>query len=72
MDCNKISMLFVDHLKGLISVYDLQDCDNIDNTRAWQMLYKLEHDLTLLASGQSGVTDIKQMIHKTGLGTVKL
>ena len=33
-------------------------------------LYNLEHDLTLLASGQSWVTDTNQMIHKTGLGMV--
>ena len=35
-----------------------------------QALYNLEHDLTLLASGQSWVTDTNQMIHKTGLGMV--
>ena len=29
--------MFVDHLKGLISVYDLADCGNIDKTRAWQV-----------------------------------
>ena len=62
--------LFVSHLKGLISVYDLADCSNLDKTRAWQALYNLEHDLTLLASGQSFVSDINQMIHKTGLGMV--
>jgi len=62
--------MFVDHLKGLISVYDLADCANIDKTRAWQALYNLEHDLSLLASGQSWVTDTNQMIHKTSLGMV--
>ena len=61
---------FMDHLKGLISVYDLPDCGNIDKTRAWQALNILEHDLMLLASGQSWVTDINQLIHKTGLGMV--
>ena len=61
---------FVDHLKGLISVYDLADCSHVDKSRAWQALFHLEHDLTLLASGQSWVTDINQMIHKTGLGMV--
>ena len=62
--------LFVSHLKGLISVYDLADCSNLDKTRAWQALYNLEHDLTLVASGQSWVTDVNQIIHKTGLGMV--
>ena len=51
-------------------MYDLPDCGNIDKTRAWQALNILEHDLTLLASGQSWVTDINQLIHKTGLGMV--
>ena len=61
---------FMDHLKGLISVYDLPDGGNMDKTRAWQALNILEHDLMLLASGQSWVTDINQLIHKTGLGMV--
>jgi len=62
--------MFVEHLKGLMSVYDLPDCGNVEKSRAWQALYNLEHDLTLLASGQSWVTDINQLIHKTGLGMV--
>eukprot|EP00090_Calanus_glacialis_P040316 TRINITY_DN7026_c0_g1_i1.p1 TRINITY_DN7026_c0_g1~~TRINITY_DN7026_c0_g1_i1.p1 ORF type:complete len:1050 (-),score=275.98 TRINITY_DN7026_c0_g1_i1:749-3898(-) len=62
--------MFVEHIKGLMAVYDLPDCGNVDKSRAWQALYNLEHDLTLLASGQSWVTDINQLIHKTGLGMV--
>lgn len=62
--------MFVEHLQGLLAVYDLPECGNVDKSRAWQALYNLEHDLTLLASGQSWVTDINQLIHKTGLGMV--
>jgi len=63
-------IMFVEHIKGLMAVYDLPECGNVDKSRAWQALYNLEHDLTLLASGQSWVTDINQLIHKTGLGMV--
>eukprot|EP00092_Neocalanus_flemingeri_P076564 GFUD01094984.1.p1 GENE.GFUD01094984.1~~GFUD01094984.1.p1 ORF type:complete len:1073 (+),score=247.31 GFUD01094984.1:71-3220(+) len=62
--------MFVEHIKGLMAVYDLPECGPVDKSRAWQALYNLEHDLTLLASGQSWVTDINQLIHKTGLGMV--
>merc|ERR1719481_108584 len=62
--------MFVEHIKGLMAVYDLPECGNVDKSRAWQALSNLEHDLTLLASGQSWVTDIDQLIHKTGLGMV--
>jgi len=62
--------MFVEHIEGLMAVYDLPECGNVDKSRAWQALSNLEHDLTLLASGQSWVTDINQLIHKTGLGMV--
>ena len=53
-----------------MAVYDLADCSLHDKAQARQALYNLEHDLSLLATGQSWVTDINQMIHKTGLGMV--
>jgi len=62
--------MFIEHIEGLMAVYDLPECGNVDKSRAWQALSNLEHDLTLLASGQSWVTDINQLIHKTGLGMV--
>jgi len=61
---------FCDHVKGLLAVYDMPDCSPLDKSRAWQALYTLEHDLSILSSNQSWVTDVNQMIHKTALGMV--
>jgi len=62
--------IFCDHVKGLLAVYDMPDCSPLDKSRAWQALYTLEHDLSILSSNQSWVTDVNQMIHKTALGMI--
>lgn len=59
---------FVKHLEGLSAVYNLPDCSGEYKSSAWQALWTLEHDLMLIASQQSWVTDMNHLIHKTGLG----
>jgi len=59
---------FVKHLEGLSAVYNLPECSGEYKSSAWQALWTLEHDLMLIASQQSWVTDMNHLIHKTGIG----
>jgi len=59
---------FVKHLEGLSAVYNLPECSGEYKSSAWQALWTLEHDLMLIASQQSWVTDVNHLIHKTGIG----
>ena len=64
---------FVDHLEGLMAIYDLPNASAQDKTRGWNALSTLENDILRIDNQRCGFaeSDIANKINHGGLGLVQ-
>ena len=64
---------FVDHLEGLMSIYDMQNASPGDKSRGWAALSILEQDLDKIYSTYKhfSASDVGSLIDSSPLGLVK-